>query len=163
MRHRMNVGAIVSPAMLSVRIASRRGGTPGRKIGEVEEGYLEVLEPGDTFVFAGQVWRLVGVTGIDVLVRPAPGEDAKMPSWGGSKFALSTFLAKKVRQLMSDGAHWDVLPDDVREWLEIQARQARRSRPRTRCCWRPSRTAGGISWSPIRSRGAWRTPPWPCC
>jgi len=120
LRHRMNVGAITSPAMLSVRIASRRGGTPGRKIGEVEEGYLEVLEPGDTFLFAGQVWRLMGVTGLDVLVSPAPGEDAKMPSWGGSKFALSTFLAKKVRHLMSDGAHWDVLPDDTREWLEIQ-------------------------------------------
>jgi ATP-dependent Lhr-like helicase len=120
LRHRMNVGAITSAAMLSVRIASRRGGTPGRKIGEVEEGYLEVLEPGDTFVFAGQIWRLMGVTGTDVLVTAAPGEDAKMPSWGGSKFALSTFLAKKVRHLMSDGAHWDVLPDDTREWLEIQ-------------------------------------------
>jgi ATP-dependent Lhr-like helicase len=120
LRHRMNVGAIVSPAMLSVRIASRRRGTPGRKIGEVEEGYLEVLEPGDTFVFAGQVWRLVGVTGLDVLVQSAPGEDAKMPSWGGSKFALSTFLAARVREMMSDGAHWAVLPEDVREWLEVQ-------------------------------------------
>jgi ATP-dependent helicase Lhr and Lhr-like helicase len=120
LRHRMNVGAIVSPAMLSVRIASGRRSTPGRKIGEVEEGYLEVLEPGDTFVFAGQVWRLMGVTGVDVLVTRAPGEDAKMPSWGGSKFALSTFLAKRVRQLMSDGGHWAVLPGDVREWLEIQ-------------------------------------------
>jgi ATP-dependent helicase Lhr and Lhr-like helicase len=120
LRHRMNVGAIVSPTMLSVRIASGRRSTPGRKIGEVEEGYLEVLEPGDTFVFAGQVWRLMGVTGTDVLVTRAPGEDAKMPSWGGSKFALSTFLAKRVRELMSDGDHWRVLPADVREWLEIQ-------------------------------------------
>jgi ATP-dependent Lhr-like helicase len=119
LRHRMNVGAIVSPAMLSVRIAGRRG-TAGRKIGEVEEGYLEVLEPGDTFLFGGQVWRLMGVTGMDVLVTSAPGETPKMPSWGGSKFALSTFLAKKVRHLMSDGARWDVLPDDTREWLEIQ-------------------------------------------
>jgi ATP-dependent Lhr-like helicase len=119
LRHRMNVGAIVSPAMLSVRIASRRG-QAGRKIGEVEEGYLEVLEAGDTFVFAGQVWELVGVTGLDVLVRPAGDKTPKMPSWGGSKFALSTFLAAKVRHLMSDGAHWDVLPDDTREWLEIQ-------------------------------------------
>jgi ATP-dependent Lhr-like helicase len=120
LRHRMNVGAIVSPAMLSVRISSGRRASPGRKIGEVEEGYLEVLEPGDTFVFAGQVWRLMGVTGTDVLVTSAAGEDAKMPSWGGSKFALSTFLAKRVRHLMSDGAHWGVLPDDVREWLEVQ-------------------------------------------
>jgi ATP-dependent Lhr-like helicase len=120
LRHRMNVGAIISPAMLSVRISSGRRSSPGRKIGEVEEGYLEVLEPGDTFVFAGQVWRLMGVTGTDVLVTSAAGEDAKMPSWGGSKFALSTFLARRVRHLMSDGAHWGVLPDDVREWLELQ-------------------------------------------
>jgi len=119
LRHRMNVGAIVSPAMLSVRVVSRRG-VAGRKIGEVEEGYLEVLEPGDTFLFAGQIWALVGVTGMDVLVRPAPNTNPKMPSWGGSKFALSTFLAGKVRHLMSDGARWDVLPDDTREWLEIQ-------------------------------------------
>jgi ATP-dependent Lhr-like helicase len=120
LRHRMNIGAIVSPAMLSVRVASRRGSAPGRKIGEVEEGYLDVLEPGDTFVFAGRVWRLVGQVGMDVLVTPAPGEDAKMPSWGGSKFALSTFLAGRVRAMMSDAHHWEVLPSDVREWLEIQ-------------------------------------------
>ncbi|HEY1750533.1 MAG TPA: ligase-associated DNA damage response DEXH box helicase [Caulobacteraceae bacterium] len=119
LRHRMNVGAIVSPAMLSVRMATRRG-QGGRKLGEVEEGYLEVLEPGDTFVFAGQVLELVGVTGVDVLVRPGGDKTPKMPSWGGSKFALSTFLAAKVRRLMSDGAHWEVLPDDTREWLEVQ-------------------------------------------
>jgi ATP-dependent helicase Lhr and Lhr-like helicase len=43
-----------------------------------------------------------------------------MPSWGGSKFALSTYLAKRVRQLMFDESHWKVLPADVREWLELQ-------------------------------------------
>ncbi len=120
LRHRLNLGAITSPAMLSVRIASSRRGSPGRKIGEVEEGYLEVLEIGDTFVFAGQVWRLAGLSGNDVLVRPAPGEDAKMPSWGGSKFALSTFLAGRVRAMMSDAHHWEKLPDDVRDWLQLQ-------------------------------------------
>ena len=119
-RHRMNVGAILSPAVLAVRIAMGRRLTGGRKIGEVEEGYVEMLEPGDTFIFAGQVWSLVAVTGLDVLVRPAMGKDPKMPSWGGSKFALSTFLAKRVRELMFDETHWKVLPNDVREWLEIQ-------------------------------------------
>jgi ATP-dependent Lhr-like helicase len=120
LRHRLNVGAIVSAAMLSVRVVSGKRATPGRKIGEVEEGYLEVLDVGDTFVFAGAVWRLMGVTGVDVLVSPAPGEEAKMPSWGGSKFALSTFLAARVRVMMSDERRWRALPDDVREWLEIQ-------------------------------------------
>ncbi|HET6969478.1 MAG TPA: ligase-associated DNA damage response DEXH box helicase [Phenylobacterium sp.] len=118
-RHRLNVGAIVSPAMLSVRIATRRG-QGGRKIGEIEEGMLEMLDPGDTFLFGGQVWALAGVTNLDVLVRPANDRDPKMPSWGSSKFALSTYLAKRVRQLMFDESHWKVLPLDVREWLELQ-------------------------------------------
>jgi ATP-dependent Lhr-like helicase len=119
-RHRLNVGAILSPAMLAVRIAMGKSLRGGRKIGEVEEGYLEMLDPGDSFVFGGQVWSLVAVTGLDVLVRPAKDKDPKMPSWGGSKFALSTFLAKRVRELMFDDSHWHVLPLDVREWLELQ-------------------------------------------
>jgi ATP-dependent Lhr-like helicase len=119
-RHRLNVGAILSPAQLSVRIAMGKSLRGGRKIGEVEEGYLEMLDPGDTFLFAGQVWKLIAVTGMDVLVSPAADKEPKMPSWGGSKFALSTFLAKRVRQLMYDQEHWKVLPADVREWLEIQ-------------------------------------------
>ena len=123
-RHRLNVGAIVSPAMLAVRIAMR-GGRGGRKIGEVEEGMLEMLDPGDTFVFAGQVWSLVGVTNLDVLVKPANDKDPKMPSWGGSKFALSTYLAERVRQLMFDQNQWGVLPADVREWLEAQRDRSR--------------------------------------
>src|SRR5690606_18126114 len=106
-RHRMNVGAIVSPAVLDVRYAGR-GGRGGRKLGEGEEGYLEVLDPGDTFVFAGQTLRLVSVTGTDVLVTPAADRDPKMPSWGGSKFALSTYLALRVRRLMTDQDHWGV-------------------------------------------------------
>ena len=123
-RHRLNVGAIVSPAMLAVRMAMR-GGRGGRKIGEIEEGMLEMLDPGDTFVFAGQVWELAGVTNLDVLVRPANHKDPKMPSWGGSKFALSTYLAKRVRQLMFDESHWSVLPTDVREWLGAQKDRSR--------------------------------------
>ena len=119
-RHRLNVGAILSPAMLSVRISMGRRQQPGRKIGEMEEGFLEMLEPGDTFIFGGQVWALVAVTGLDVLVRPAMDREPKMPSWGSSKFALSTFLAKRVRELMFDQEHWKVLPLDVREWLELQ-------------------------------------------
>ena len=123
-RHRLNAGAIVSPAMLAVRIAAR-GGKGGRKIGEIEEGMLEMLDPGDTFVFAGQTWALAGITNMDVLVRPANDRDAKMPSWGGSKFALSTYLAKRVRQLMFDESHWSVLPFDVREWLGAQKDRSR--------------------------------------
>ncbi|MBI5939165.1 MAG: DNA ligase-associated DEXH box helicase, partial [Caulobacterales bacterium] len=127
-RHRMNVGAIVAPAMLSVRLTGR-GGKPGRKLGEMEEGFLEMLSPGDTFIFGGQVWRLHAVTGVDVLVTPAPHVDPKMPSWGSSKFAISTFLAGKVRRMMSDDTGWHVFPDEVREWLEAQRLHSALPRP----------------------------------
>jgi ATP-dependent Lhr-like helicase len=119
LRHRMNVGAIVGPAVLNLRLSAGKG-RAGRKIGEVEEGYIEQLEVDDTFIFGGQVWRLVGMQGVDVLVTPAPGSEPKMPSWGGSKFALSTFLARRVRRMIADEHRWSVLPPDVQEWLQAQ-------------------------------------------
>lgn len=125
-RHRMNVGAIVSAGNLNVRVASRRGGggtrawVGGRKVGEAEEWYFEQLTPGDTFLFAGQIWAFQGITGTDALVTHAHDKDPKIPSWGGAKFPVSTSLADRVRTMVQDRDHWRVLPPDVQEWLELQ-------------------------------------------
>ncbi len=122
--HRMNVGTIVSAATLNVRVGSRRAGgklmVSGRKVGEAEEGYFEQMSPGDTFVFAGQVWAFQGISGTDALVTHAQDKDPKIPSWGGSKFPMSTSLAVRVRDMIQDRDHWQVLPPDVQEWLELQ-------------------------------------------
>ncbi|MBJ7320414.1 MAG: ligase-associated DNA damage response DEXH box helicase [Brevundimonas sp.] len=128
-RHRMNVGAIVSAGTLNVRVAGRRGGAsrqlvPGRKVGEAEEWYFEQLTPGDTFLFAGQVWAFQGIVGTDALVSHANDKEPKIPSWGGSKFPLSTSLADRVRTMVQDPDHWRVLPPDVQEWLELQAERS---------------------------------------
>jgi ATP-dependent Lhr-like helicase len=64
------------------------------------------------------------VDGNDVLVSPAPNSQPKMPSWGGSKFAISTYLAARVRRMTADQASWSRLPEDVQEWLEIQKRRS---------------------------------------
>jgi len=117
-RHRMNVGAIVGADTLTLRTAGRSGA--GRKIGEVEEWYFEALDIGDTFVFAGQVWRFEGVKGADAIVTRSADKDPKVVSWGGSKFPLSTYLAARVRRLMTDEAAWEGLPADVVEWLSAQ-------------------------------------------
>jgi ATP-dependent Lhr-like helicase len=128
-RHRMNVGAIVAAGTLNVRVASRRGGASkqlvgGRKVGEAEEWYFEQLSPGDTFVFAGQVWAFQGISGMDALVTHATGKDPKIPSWGGSQFPLGTSLAARVRRMIQDRDHWRVLPPDVQEWLELQEQRS---------------------------------------
>ena len=119
LRHRLNVGAIVGPTVLNLRQMNRRG-VGGRKIGEAEEWYFEGLVPGDTFLFSGQVWRFEAIVGIDALVTRSASDDPKIPSWGGSKFPLSTYLAQRVRVMVHDQSAWRRLPDDVREWLEAQ-------------------------------------------
>lgn len=128
--HRMNVGTIVEADMLKVRLA--RGGVAngapytgriartGRILGEIEEYFLQMLLPGDTFLFSGEVLALAGIVENEALVRRAAGREPKVPSYNGGKFPLSTHLAARVRRLLADEPGWRNLPDQVREWLEMQ-------------------------------------------
>ena len=127
--HRMNVGAIVESPMLAVRLAQfvgkpkpgeKRSVRAGLKLGEMEEYFLSMLTPGDTFLFAGEVLRLVGIEGTDALVVRAVAEKPAIPSYNGGKFPLTTFLADRVRKMIHDPAQWQGLPAPVREWFEIQ-------------------------------------------
>ncbi|MEX1250913.1 MAG: ligase-associated DNA damage response DEXH box helicase [Hyphomonas sp.] len=131
--HRMNVGSIVEAPMLSVRLASfaAKAGLPksseqralraGRKLGEMEEYFLSLLTPGDTFLFGGEVLRLIAIDGMDALVMRAQSDSPAIPTYNGGKFPLTTFLADRVRKMIHDPAQWTGLPDPVREWFEIQA------------------------------------------
>ena len=117
-RHRMNVGAIVAAQTLTVRMQGRRGS--GRRIGTAEETLFEQMTVGDNFVFAGEIWRFEGVEGSNALVSPSHDDDPLVPSWGGNRIPISSHLAYRVRQLMSDREAWRRLPPDVQEWLEVQ-------------------------------------------
>ena len=120
-QYRMNIGTIVEAASLNVRLASKRGPKrPGRVLGTIEEWLIEHMAPGDTFLFAGEVLRLEGVQGMDVLVTKAAGEEPRIPSWAGGKFPLSTYLAGRVRDMIYKEQSWGKLPAPVREWLRTQ-------------------------------------------
>ena len=123
-RWRMNAGAIVENAMLTVRAASGRG-RGGRRIGEIEEWFVESLTPGDTFLFGGEVWRLVGVEGQDAFVARAPGTDPRVPSWEGGKFPLSTYLAARVRRMIRAVLGQADVADDTP--APLRTRRARRA------------------------------------
>ncbi len=92
----------------------------GRVLGEVEEWFIEQLVPGDTFLFAGEVLRFEGLREMDAIVTRAPGRDAKIPSYEGGKFPLSTYLAERVRRIVANPSERQRLPAQVREWLDIQ-------------------------------------------
>jgi ATP-dependent helicase Lhr and Lhr-like helicase len=123
-RYRMNVGTIVEADMLKVRLVRSRASKMiprgGRLLGEVEEYFIEMLTPGDTFVFAGEVLRYEALMQDEVYVSRAAAEDPKVPSYEGGKFPLSTYLADRVRNIIAHPQEWRPLPAQVREWLEIQ-------------------------------------------
>ncbi|MBA4226394.1 MAG: DNA ligase-associated DEXH box helicase [Hyphomonas sp.] len=100
---------------------TRRALRAGRKLGEMEEYFLSLLTPGDTFLFAGEILRLLGIDGMDALCVRAEAESPAIPTYNGGKFPLSTFLADRVRHMIHNPDEWKHLPDPVREWFEIQA------------------------------------------
>jgi ATP-dependent helicase Lhr and Lhr-like helicase len=124
-RYRMNVGTIVEADMIKVRLVrSSRSGKfvprGGRLLGEVEEYFIETLKVGDTFVFAGEILRYEALVEDEVYVSRSDATDPKVPAYEGGKFPLSTYLAARVRALLAKPEAWRALPEQVREWLEIQ-------------------------------------------
>jgi ATP-dependent Lhr-like helicase len=132
--YRLNVGTIVEEAMLKVRLVRSRGGGSGstgalgrggRMLGEIEEYFIEGLLVGDTFVFGGEVVRYEQLVEDQVYVSRANDSDPKVPSYMGGKFPLSTYLAERVRNLLADKRAWRALPEQVRDWLSLQAHLSR--------------------------------------
>ena len=94
-------------------------------LGEIEEYFAETMTVGDTFFFAGEVLRFEGIHEDEVLAtRTTPGTDAKVPSYAGGKFPLSSFLAERVRGLLADPFEWDRLPPQLVELLLWQRRRS---------------------------------------
>ena len=94
-------------------------------LGQIEEYFIEGLVVGDTFVFGGEVVRYEALAEDQVYVSRAHDKDAKVPSYMGGKFPLSTYLAERVRKLLDDDRAWKALPDQVRDWLSLQAHLSR--------------------------------------
>ncbi|MDO7835849.1 ligase-associated DNA damage response DEXH box helicase [Sphingobium sp. HBC34] len=121
-QHRLNAGIIVDQPALAVRFAN------GRKLGTVEEGFAAQLRPGDSFFFSGMALEVVRMDTSDLTVR-ATSKQARIPSWGGTRMAMSTRLADRVRHFLAEPGEWHRFPADVREWLEMQKLRSALPRP----------------------------------
>jgi ATP-dependent Lhr-like helicase len=128
-QYRLNVGTIVEADMLKVRLVRSRASKMiprgGRLLGQVEEYFVETMTPGDTFVFAGEVLKYEAIVEDEVYVSRSNDPEPKVPSYEGGKFPLSTYLADRVRGILADHHTWRALPDQVREWLEMQENRSR--------------------------------------
>ncbi len=89
-----NVGTISSENMVSVKI--RR-----RTIGEVEQGFIKQLNPGDVFVLNGRTVRLLETYLLEAKAEWAGHELPTVPRWNANKMPLASGLAAEVVRLRS--------------------------------------------------------------
>ena len=127
-RHRMSVGTIVSDASMQVKYLS------GGSIGTIEEGFIARLRKGDCFYFAGKLLEFVRVQEMAAYVRKATRKSGTVPTWQGSKMALSTELGDAVLEMMQMAARGEYPHPELlaaRPMLETQARLSRIPTPST--------------------------------
>lgn len=122
-QHRMNIGTIVEAPMLKVRLVGRKRAGP--VLGEIEEYFVNLLRPGDTFMFAGRLLQFLRLH--EMAVECAEGGDGEpmVPAYEGGRLPLTTNLADRVRGLLQDPARWGLFPDQVQEWLRLQRARSR--------------------------------------
>jgi ATP-dependent helicase Lhr and Lhr-like helicase len=127
-RHRLGVGTIVSDASMQVKYLS------GANIGTIEEGFIARLRKGDCFFFAGKLLEFVRVRDMAAYVQKAARNKGTVPTWQGSKMALSTELGDAVLEMMQRAAQGDFFEPELqaaRPMLQTQARLSRIPTPGT--------------------------------
>ena len=92
MRHRLQIGTIVSDAVLAVKFLS------GGFLGSIEEYFVSKLKPGDVFTFAGRTVELYRIKNMQVLVKKSKQKTKRIPSWKGSRMTLSSHMSDLLRE-----------------------------------------------------------------
>ncbi len=78
-------GTIPDRGLYGVFMAGEAG-TPGRRVGELDEEMVYELRAGmhgDVIVLGASSWRVAEITRDRVIVEPAPGVPGKLPFWSG--------------------------------------------------------------------------------
>ncbi len=121
--HRMNIGTIVEAPVLKVRLVGKRAFGP--TLGEVEEYFVNMLRPGDTFMFAGRLLRFLRLRENVVECVEGGDGDPMVPAYAGGRLPLTTNLADRVRTMLQSPETWHLFPDQVHDWLQLQRKVSR--------------------------------------
>ncbi|MFL5253155.1 MAG: ligase-associated DNA damage response DEXH box helicase, partial [Rhodopila sp.] len=120
---RMNIGTIVEAPLLKVKLVGKRGFGP--TLGEVEEYFVNILRPGDTFIFAGRLLRFIRVRDTAVECMEGGDGDPMVPAYAGARLPLTTNLANRVRGMLQSPENWHLFPAQVQDWLKLQRKISR--------------------------------------
>jgi ATP-dependent Lhr-like helicase len=118
MLHRMNMGAIVSEAMLRVKFLS------GGYVGMIEEYFVTKLKPNDSFVLAGRVLELTHIKDMTAYVRISKAKKAITPSWLGGRLPLTSYMSHFLRKKLSDSLNPGIRERELKFLHPLIARQS---------------------------------------
>ncbi|WP_313791556.1 DEAD/DEAH box helicase family protein [Lacinutrix neustonica] len=121
MLHRMNIGVIVSDAMLLVKFIY------GGYIGMIEEYFISKLKPGSTFILGGRRLEMIQIKDMSVLVKRSKAKNAMTPSWMGGRLPLTSYLSHFLRLKLSEALHPGNKERELRFLHPLIVRQAKYS------------------------------------
>ena len=116
-KYKLNVGTIVESQMLEVKLKNK-------KLGQIEEWFIQKLRPGDTFLFGGKILKFNSISMGIVLVNISKGTRPKIPSYAGGRMPLSTKLSSRVLNLLNNENDWKILPRNIEKWLKLQKKES---------------------------------------
>ncbi len=95
-RHRQNIGTILSESSIAVKLGRRL-------LGNIDEQFIGRLRKGERFLFAGRWLELISLKDLTAYTRLAKtAKDGLTPSWGGSRLPWSNVLSASLRSLLDE-------------------------------------------------------------
>ncbi|MEO7853736.1 MAG: ligase-associated DNA damage response DEXH box helicase, partial [Rubrivivax sp.] len=107
LRHRLQVGTIVSDASMQVKWLT------GGRLGQIEESFIARLKAGDCFVFGGRVLEYVRTHDMTAYVRKSTKNKGIVPAWAGGRMALSDALSEATLQVLAGCAQGDFFEPEL--------------------------------------------------
>lgn len=92
LRHKLNIGTIVSDAMVRVKLVK------GTYLGSIEEWFVSQLNIGDVFWFSGRALELLRFKDMTAQVSLSGQNTGKIPSYQGGRMPLSSQLSNVLRE-----------------------------------------------------------------
>jgi ATP-dependent Lhr-like helicase len=97
-------GTIPDRGLFGVFLAGEAG-TPGRRVGELDEEMVYELRAGmhgDVVVLGASSWRVLDITPDRVIVEPAPGIPGKLPFWKGDSVGRPVELGRAIGEFLRE-------------------------------------------------------------
>jgi len=111
----LNLGTIPDEAEYTVILEKIN-----RPLGNLSEGFVERLSPGDVFVLGGKTYIFKRTSGTRVIVTPAKGRRPTVPSWAGEMLPRSFDLSieiGKFREMMERLIRSGTPEEELINWL----------------------------------------------